>query len=99
MHADFTYSFSDNVISIVDLEHGTPTHLPEHIGNRSVTNDISYVLRQVEQFHQGPIDSYKIMYRDSCGVWDGIRWDGETAFFVSLNETDYRAARTKLCSL
>ena len=94
MHADFTYSFSDNVISIVDLEHGTPTHLPEHIGNRSVTNDISYVFRQVEQFHQGPINSYRIMYRYSCGVWDG-----ETAFFVSLNETDYRAARTKLCSL
>ena len=89
MHADFTYSFSDNVISIVDLD----------IGNRSVTNDISYVFRRVEQFHQGPINSYRIMYRDSCGVWDGIRWDGETAFFVSLNETDYRAARTKLCSL
>jgi hypothetical protein len=89
MHADFTYSFSDNVISIVDL----------NIGNRFVTNDISYVLQQVEQFHQGPINSYRIMYRDSCGVWDGIRWDGETAFFVSLNETDYRAARTKLCSL
>ena len=89
MHADFTYSFSDNVISIVDL----------NIGNRFVTNDISYVFQQVEQFHQGPINSYRIMYRDSCGVWDGIRWDGETAFFVSLNETDYRAARSKLCSL
>jgi hypothetical protein len=89
MHADFTYSFSDNVISIVDLD----------IGNRSVTNDISYVFRQVEQCHQGPINSYRIMYRYSCGVWDGHQMDGETAFFVSLNETDYRAARTKLCSL
>jgi hypothetical protein len=60
--ADFTYSISDNVISIVDL----------NLGNRSVTNDIERVLRKIERYHQGSIVGFKIMYRDSEGVWDGI---------------------------
>jgi hypothetical protein len=40
--ADFTYSMSGNVISIVDLDQG----------NRSVTNDVEHVLRKIEHYHQ-----------------------------------------------
>lgn len=53
--ANFTYSISGNVISIVDL----------NLGNRSVTNDIENVLRKIEHYHQGPITKFKLMYRDS----------------------------------
>jgi hypothetical protein len=53
-HADFTYSISGNVISIVDLD----------LGNRSVTNDIESVLRKIEHYHQGSIGGFRIMYRD-----------------------------------
>jgi len=53
-HADFTYSLSGNVISIVDL----------NLGNRSLTNDIESVLRKIEHYHQGSIVGFKIMYRD-----------------------------------
>jgi hypothetical protein len=44
-HADFTYSLSGHVITIVDL----------NLGNRSVTNDIQYVLRQIEQPSATPV--------------------------------------------
>ena len=47
-HADFTYSISGNVISIVDLD----------LGNRSVTNDIESVLRKIEHYHQGSIVAF-----------------------------------------
>src|SRR5260370_21292996 len=70
-HADFTYSISGNVISIVDL----------NLNNRSVTNDIERVLRQIEHYHQGSIGGFKIMYRDSQSIWDGVEWDGERARF------------------
>jgi len=85
-HADFTYSLSGNVISIVDL----------NLGNRSLTNDIESVLRKIEHYHQGSIVGFKIMYRDSEGVWDGINWDGEHASFFALRETEEERARTKL---
>ena len=64
--ADFTYSILGNVISIIDLD----------LGNRSVTNDIENVLRKIEYYHQGSIVGFKIMYRDSESIWDGVDWDG-----------------------
>jgi hypothetical protein len=84
--ADFTYSIFGNVISIVDL----------NLGNRSVTNDIERVLRKIEYYHQGSIVGFKIMYRDSEGVWDGIEWNGEHALFFALRETVEERARNKL---
>jgi hypothetical protein len=84
--ADFTYSISGNVISIVDLD----------LGNRSVTNDIESVLRKIEHYHQGSIGGFRIMYRDSEGIWDGIEWDGEHPSFFELRETDESQARHKL---
>jgi hypothetical protein len=84
--ADFTYSMSLDVIAVVDLDPG----------NRSVTNNIENVLRKIEYYHQGPITAFKIMYRDSEGVWDGIHWDGKRASFFALRETDEGRARKKL---
>ena len=85
-HADFTYSISGNVISIVDLD----------LGNRSVTNDIESVLRKIEHYHQDSIGGFRIMYRDSEGFWDSIRWDGKSASFFPLREAEEGRARNKL---
>jgi hypothetical protein len=70
--ADFAYSMTLDLIKIVDLS----------LGNRSVTNDIENVLRKIEIWHQGPVTGFRIMYRDSNGYWDGVRWDGEHATFL-----------------
>jgi hypothetical protein len=83
--ADFTYAVSGNVISIIDL----------NLGNRSVTNDVE--LRKIEHYHhQAPIFGFKIMYRDSEGIWDGILWDGKSSSFFPLRETEGGRARQKL---
>jgi hypothetical protein len=93
--ADFTYSMSPDVIAITDLDLGnTITDLD--LGNKSVTNDIENVLRKIEYWHQGPIKGYRIMYRDSEGIWDGVQWDGRRASFFALQETKEALARKKL---
>ena len=84
--ADFTYSMSPDVIAITDLD----------LGNKSVTNDIENVLRKIEYWHQGSIAAFRIMYRDSEGIWDGVHWDGNQATFFALRETDEKEARRKL---
>jgi hypothetical protein len=84
--ADFTYSISPDTISIVYT----------NLGKRSVTNVIEAVLRKIEYWHQGSIAAFKIMYRDENGVWDGVRWNGQSASFFALRETDDELARQKL---
>ena len=86
--ADFTYSMSPDVIAITDLD----------LGNKSVTNDIENVLRKIEYWHQASIAAFRIMYRDSLGIWDGVQWDGRRASFFALQETDEALARKKLLS-
>jgi hypothetical protein len=84
--ADFTYKITPNTISIADTKRG----------RRSVTEDIEAVLRKIEYWHLGSITAFKIMYRDEHGLWDGVKWDGQSASFFALGETDEAKALTKL---
>ena len=84
--ADFSYSITVDLIKIVDL----------NLGNKSVTNDIENVLRKIEAWHQGSIAGFRIMYKDSDGYFDGIRWDGQHATFFALRETSEALAEKKL---
>ena len=84
--ADFTYSILGNVISIIDLD----------LGNRSVTNDIENVLRKIEYYHQGSIVGFKIMYRDSEHIWDGIHLDGKRASFLRCANRRRKSAEEAL---
>jgi hypothetical protein len=54
------------------------------------------VLHKIEDWHQGSIRSFKIMSRDGKGFWHEVRWDGKTASFFTLKETDERRAHKKL---
>jgi hypothetical protein len=62
LRADFTYSIMPNTISITDT----------NLGKLSVTNDIEAILRRIEYLYQGSVAAFKIMYRDSDGIWDGF---------------------------
>jgi hypothetical protein len=84
--ADFTYSITPTTISITDTGKG----------RCSVTNDIEAVLRKIEYWHQGSISGFKIMYRHEHGASAGVRWDGQTAPFFALRETDEKRAMEKL---
>jgi hypothetical protein len=82
----FTYKITPNVISITDTG----------LGSRSVSQGIEAVSRKIEHWHQGSISSFKIMSRDGKGFWHEVRWDGKTASFLGLEETDERKACKKL---
>jgi len=84
--ADFTYKITPTVISITDTG----------LGSRSVTEDIEAVLRKIEYWHQGSISSFKVMCWDGKGFWNGVQWDGKTASFFALQETDEQKACKKL---
>src|SRR5262249_55579112 len=84
--ADFTYKITPNTITITDTT----------LGKLSVTKDIDAVLRKIEHWHQGSIATFKIMYRDEHGVWNGVRWNGQRASFFALCETDEKKAMVKL---
>jgi hypothetical protein len=40
--------------------------------------------------------SFKTMYRDEHGVWNGVCWNGQLASFFALCETDEKKALAKL---
>lgn len=83
--ADYTYTVEDNIIAIIDLD----------LGNRSVTNDIEYVLADIME-EIGDLVGYAIIYRDSMSRWDGIRLVGQTVRFYGLGETDKEQAKNRL---
>ena len=82
----FTYNITPAMISITDTG----------LGKCPVTEDIEAVLRKIEYWHQGSISPFKIMCRDGKGFWNGVQWDGKTASFFALQETDERKACKRL---
>lgn len=86
--ADYTYTVDENIIAIVDLD----------LGNRSVTNDIDYVLEEIRA-ELGDLSGYCVIYRDGMGRWDGVRLVGSTVEFYSINEPTQERAQTHLLHL
>lgn len=86
--ADYTYTIDGNTIAIVDLD----------LGNRSVTNDIDYVLEEI-RVELGDLSGYCVIYRDSMGRWDGVRLVNNTVYFYALGEADQQRAMNRLLHL
>lgn len=94
--ADFTYHISDNVLVIED----------KNLGRMSVTNDIENVIDDIiaEQLTLGLCGfvlgraPQVVIYRDSDGQYDGVRWDlfrlGVNVFY-SLSSRDETEAVEK----
>ncbi|MEX3556324.1 MAG: hypothetical protein VB131_07160 [Burkholderia gladioli] len=63
----------------------------------SVTNDIERVLADIKG--EGvPLGSYRVIYRDTMGVWDEVvlNDDGMFRAFKSINEQQLDAALAKV---
>lgn len=86
--ADYTYTVEDNVIAIIDLD----------LGNRSVTNDIEFVLTEIRA-EIGSLGGYSVIYRDSMGRWDGVRMDKGVVYFYGLGEQTKQGAMNRLLHL
>lgn len=87
IHADFEY-FNHVVYKAFFI-------IDSNLGNRSVTNDIEYVLWKIkedckEQFGLPDYDlrRFKIFYRDSQKRWDKILIQSNRFHFMPLSEDD-----------
>lgn len=93
--AEYDYAIEGNILWIEDLN-----------GMKSVTNDIENVLVDIAKNED--IVNKKIMYKDSEGIWDGIKANITHAEngsvlvnkleFFPLTETDFNRAKEKLLS-
>ena len=87
IEADFDYKIDNDVIVIRDC----------CLGSCSVTNDINNVLSKINSEMTGDraknISYYKILYKDSTGIYDGIKHsNGLFISFFSINEIlEYKA--------
>ena len=85
--SDYKYQLDHNILFIEDL----------NFGNKSVTNDIENILEDISEELDTSMDNYRIMYKDSQGVIDGIYTkDGKFYDFYHIGETDYYAAKLKI---
>lgn len=91
----FEYGFEGDVLWITDEG-----------GFKSVTNDMENVLEDImDTVGHVKLRGNKIMYRDSMGIWDGVRvtWSSidtiECISFFPLTEKDPFKAKDKLKSL
>lgn len=84
---------------------GEVLYITDKGGLKSVTNDIENVLGDISEFMEfGDMKKMKIMYRDSAGIWDGIRpvFNGtrvQNVSFFPLTERDFNKAFEKLITL
>lgn len=90
--SEYTHDIEENIISITDKG-----------GMKSVTNDIENVITDIIE-REGilKVMNSKIIYKDSQGVWDGVRIELDASGkikstdFYSINEMDYQKAKEKV---
>lgn len=85
--ADYTHKLKSvsgrNILVIEDL----------NLGNKSVTNSIEEVIRDIEVMEHISARDYMIVYRDSEGNWNG--WDVIKEEFIHLQEDSWYNAVQK----
>lgn len=87
MRSNYTYKIDGEFLFIEDL----------NTGDKSVTNDIEEIVKELAICIGPNIKDMLIIYRDSDGVIDGIDITDTTpvefAGFYIINETDYETAK------
>jgi hypothetical protein len=85
--ADYSYDIVDDFLIIEDL----------NLGRMSVTNCIEDVVEEISKTLNVDPVNWKIIYRDSDGIWDG--WNHANYKFISLNEKSLTQAIIRYESL
>lgn len=86
--SDFSYKIVDDIfICIVD----------EYAGRMSVTNDIENVIKYISTTLNKSIDNYKVIYKDTEGIIDGINTlNGEFKTFYHIGASTFNEAIEKI---
>lgn len=84
--SDYAYKVESKYLIIKDL----------NLGRMSVTNDIEEVLNEISNKITNPLDSYKIIYEDSDGMFDGVlTYKNEFSDYYILGAWDIDEAKIK----
>jgi hypothetical protein len=84
----YTFSIEGKVLALVDLKHGV-----------SITNGVEAVLKDLH-FHMQGLRGFRIIYRDTADIWDGIAHRGDAFLsFVPLHERSKEAAIAKAMAI
>jgi hypothetical protein len=89
--SNYEWETNGDLLQIVDL----------NLGGRSVTNDIDNVINEIYQKIGDELKKYKILYRDSEGIWDGVNptWGIKKCVgcdFYHIGETEIELAIKKI---
>jgi hypothetical protein len=89
--AAYEYDFDNDVLFITDLSDIAPLR-------PTVTNDIENILHDIGAFENRNLSDFKIMYRDTGGVIDGVQVDsvGRFVAFFAISQSDYQRAKEGL---
>ena len=82
MDSDYSYSIHEKTILIIDLDKG----------GRSITNNMSNVLKDIS-FKEGiDLSFYNIAYKDSLNEWDGVKiGDNSKISFYPIRKPDEKS--------
>jgi hypothetical protein len=88
--SNYTWKVTEDVLHIEDL----------NLGGKTVTNDIENVIDEIYRTIGEKIKDYKIIYRDSEEMWDGVTpsWGVKKCVscdFYHIGETDFILALEK----
>ena len=86
MLKNYNYTIDGNIIFIEGTGEG-----------KTVTNSIEEILKEITVEMNASMDNFKILYRDSEGIIDGVKTsNGEFSDFYYIGETSYYAAKLKI---
>lgn len=63
-----------------------------NLGSISVTNDMENVLDEISETLGTSLEGMMILYQDSTGLYDGVRYDNRTVSFIILQRNDVFSA-------
>lgn len=92
--SSYEWKIDGGIVAIEDLDNGM-----------SVTNDMENVLNDIREELSDPanvvnkLNNCRIMYRDSAGIWDGVKVVNGSVVFLPIQEKNYHAAKEKLLAI
>ena len=89
--SNYQFKITDDILHIEDLNYG----------GKSVTNNIENVINEIKEMIGDKIKKCHIIYKDSEGIWDGIKplWGINKCVevdFYHIGETEFELALEKI---
>lgn len=84
--SNYLWDHDENILWIVDLDLG-----------KTVTNNIENVLQEISKSID--VNKYHIIYRDTEGIFDGVRLNKKGVSFFSINSKELEEAKKRVIEI